>query len=364
MSKSTEPPSFDNQSRPTACKKTHCSSHDQFELKCGCILPMMSAACFADVQASAKMPVAVGWLNGKKVTVLRDSGSSCVVIRKGLVEQKVKKDNSRKTVNVYLADGQAVPAPVTEAYLESPYFVGSVSALEMANPMYDVNLGNIPDVKCPGISVPEPIPEVNDKHKPQEVVTAVETRAGKTRRTKSPITLPAIACRISVSKLKELQQHDKSLAVCRKLADTGETRTSGKGNRTRYGYDLNGILIRMFSSVKMKFDEEGKQVVVPEKLRNSVMHAAYDSIGRGHLTAKETTDKLLGEFFWPNIWNDVKRYCQSCDQSMWTYPNKQMVSSCVSKIKRSDEPFKLRKKKPRITKSESWRHLVPNKYSC
>ncbi|GFR81293.1 reverse transcriptase [Elysia marginata] len=82
----------------------------------------------------------------------------------------------------------------------------------------------------------------------------------------------------------------------------------------------------MFSSVKMKLDEDGKQVVEPEKLRNNVMHATHDSIGRGHLTAKETTDKLLGEFFWLNIWNDVKRYCQSCDQSKWTYPNKQMVS--------------------------------------
>ncbi|GFR81295.1 hypothetical protein ElyMa_002337300 [Elysia marginata] len=127
----------------------------------------------------------------------------------------------------------AVPAPVTEAYLESPYLIGSVSALETANPMYDVILGNIPGVKCPGISVPEPIPEVKDKHKPQEVVMTVETRTGKTRRTKSPITLPAIACRISVGELKELQQHDTSLAVCRKLADMGETCTSGKGNRTR-----------------------------------------------------------------------------------------------------------------------------------
>ncbi|GFR83119.1 hypothetical protein ElyMa_000642700 [Elysia marginata] len=109
---------------------------------------------------------------------------------------------------------------------------------------------------------------------PQEVVMAVETRAKKTRRTKSLITLPAIACKISVSRLKELQQHGTSLAVCRKLADTGETRTSGEGNCTRYGYDLNGILIRMFSSAKMKFDEESKQVVVPEKLRNSV-NAGY-----------------------------------------------------------------------------------------
>ncbi|GFR96095.1 hypothetical protein ElyMa_004444800 [Elysia marginata] len=44
-------------------------------------------------------------------------------------------------------DGKAVPAPVTEAHLESPYFVGNVSALEIANPMYDVILGNISGVK-------------------------------------------------------------------------------------------------------------------------------------------------------------------------------------------------------------------------
>ena len=57
-----------------------------------------------------------------------------------------------------------------------------------------------------------------------------------------------------------------------------------------------------------------KQAVVPQSLRGKVMIVAYDSIVGGHLVAKKTSDKILETFFWPNIWNDVKRFCQTGDQ--------------------------------------------------
>ncbi|GFO19245.1 reverse transcriptase [Plakobranchus ocellatus] len=221
ITRGAEPSSSDSES-------AHCPSHNHVELKCGCTLPMLLAACSGHVQTSPKMSVADGWVNGKRVKVLRDSGSSCVVVRRGLVKPQVEKNGKQQQVYVYLADGKAVPALATEAHLESPYFMGKVSALEMANPMYDVILGNIPGAKCPGISLPEPKPESNEIYKPQEEVMAVETRAGKMRRTKPLMTSPPIDNAISVSILKRLQKQDESLALCRKLADTGETRTSGK----------------------------------------------------------------------------------------------------------------------------------------
>ena len=138
---------------------------------------------------------------------------------------------------------------------------------------------------------------------------AVETRAGKMRRTKPLITSPAIDTEISVKELKDLQAKDESLAVCRKLAETGETRITGKENCTRYGYDEKGILIRTFTTRRTdRRDDGSKQVVVPQSLRSKVMQAAHDSIVGGHLAAKKTTDKILTEFFWPNIWDAVKRW--------------------------------------------------------
>ncbi|GFO21899.1 gypsy retrotransposon integrase-like protein 1 [Plakobranchus ocellatus] len=260
-------------------------------------------------------------------------------VRRGLVKPQVEKIGKQQQVYVYLADGKAVPAPVTDAHLESPYFTGKVSALEMANPMYDVILGNIPGAKCPGISLPEPKPESKEICKPQEDVMAVETRAGKMRRTKPLMTSPPIDNAISVSGLKRLQKQDESLALCRKLADTGETRTSGKENRTKYGYDEKGILIRMFATGQRNVDDGSKQVVVPQTLRNRVMQAAHDSIVGGHLAAKKTTDKILSEFFWPNIWEDVKRYCQSCDQCQRSSPKGQTAKVPLSAVPLIDEPF-------------------------
>ena len=175
------------------------------------------------------MPIAEGMLNGEKVLVLRDSGSSCVVVRKGIIEHSRELNEERKTVYVYLANGKAVPAPVTEVYLESPYFSGKVSAMEMANPMYDVILGNVPGARCPGISVMEP-EGVNHGFKSKEVVMAVETRARKMRRSKS---LQAIDMGTSVSELKDLQNKDETLVECRMLAATGEIRRSGRGNHTK-----------------------------------------------------------------------------------------------------------------------------------
>ncbi|GFO16143.1 hypothetical protein PoB_004264800 [Plakobranchus ocellatus] len=118
----------------------------------------------------------------------------------------------------------------------------------MADPMYDVDviLGNIPDAKCPGSSQPESRPENKEMCKPQEDDMAVETWAGKMRRTKPMITSPSVDHNaISVNELRNLQEQDKSLALCRKLADTGETRTSGKETRPKYGNDEMDILIRM-----------------------------------------------------------------------------------------------------------------------
>ncbi|GFO50194.1 gypsy retrotransposon integrase-like protein 1 [Plakobranchus ocellatus] len=332
ITRGAEPPSSDHQS-------VNCPSHNHIELKCGCTLPMLSAACSGHVQTSPKMPVVDGWVNGKKVKVLRDSGSSCVVVRKGLVKQHVKKNGKQQQVYVYLADGKAVLASVTEAHLESPYFTGKVSALEMANPMYDVILGNIPGAKCPGISLPEPPPENKEIYKPQEDVMAVETRAGKMRRTKPLLTSPPIDNVISIIELKNVQEQDEPLAICRKLADTGETRTSDKENSTKYGYDEKGILIRMFTVGHRNVEEGSKQVVVLQTLRNRVMKAAHDNIVGGHLAAKKTTDKILSEFFWPNIWEDVKRYCQFCNECQWSSPKGQTAKVPVSTVPLIDEPF-------------------------
>ena len=75
-----------------------------------------------------------------KVTVLRDTGCSGIVVRKSLL------NNSQFTgeeQTCMLADGSKLRVPVTQVYIDTPYFVGKVGAWCMENSMYDLIIGNI-----------------------------------------------------------------------------------------------------------------------------------------------------------------------------------------------------------------------------
>ena len=55
------------------------------------------------------------------------------------------------------------------------------------------------------------------------------------------------------------------------------------------------------------------QLVVPQQYHITIMKLAHESLMSGHLAVKRTIQKVLLEFFWPGISNDIKRYCRSCD---------------------------------------------------
>ena len=61
---------------------------------------------------------------------------------------------------------------------------------------------------------------------------------------------------------------------------------------------------------------EGKtlcQVMVPQPLRQQVMHIAHSSTMGGHEGVKKTTDKIKSSFYWLGIHGDITRFCRSCD---------------------------------------------------
>ena len=82
----------------------------------------------------------------KKVSVLRDTGCSTVVVRKDLV---LDNQMTGKVQRCILIDGTVRDAPVARIWISSPYYTGSVDALCMSEPVYDIILGNIPCVREP-----------------------------------------------------------------------------------------------------------------------------------------------------------------------------------------------------------------------
>ena len=55
------------------------------------------------------------------------------------------------------------------------------------------------------------------------------------------------------------------------------------------------------------------QLVVPKGLRPEVMSMNHESAFSGHLGAKKTEVTILPNFFWPGLYQDVIRFCHSCD---------------------------------------------------
>ena len=53
--------------------------------------------------------------------------------------------------------------------------------------------------------------------------------------------------------------------------------------------------------------------MVPKKLRNEVLRLGNEGILAGHLEIKKSSDRILTNFYWPGIFGDIRRFCQSCD---------------------------------------------------
>ena len=289
---------------------------------CPCKDTVISAACTGHVQVTQRMPTAVGYLDGRKVTVLRDSGCSCVVIRKGLSKRVA---NGQKLIPLNLADGTTINAPATKANIDCPFYTGEVEVVEMQSPIYDVILGNIPGAKCPGIAL-------------HEESMAVETRNQSQKSRKALLTPAAANMGVTVVELIEKQQNDSSLERCRRWAQSGAIRLSGKQNKAWFGYE-KGILVRYIQSPVCNFGDVTRQVVVPEELRNTVMQLGHECIMAGHLAAAKTTDRISQEFYWPQIWEDVAHFCRSCDQCQRSAPKGKTSKVPLSEIPLIDEPF-------------------------
>jgi len=117
----------------------------QVELKCGCRLPVIAEACRRkhDVTEISNMPVTSGQLYGNVVRVLRDSGCSTVVVKRDLVPEECFTGEYEVCV---LIDGTARRVPRARIDIETSFYTGTVDAICMRNPLYDLIIGNIPGV--------------------------------------------------------------------------------------------------------------------------------------------------------------------------------------------------------------------------
>ena len=54
------------------------------------------------------------------------------------------------------------------------------------------------------------------------------------------------------------------------------------------------------------------QVVLPTSYRNEVLNVAHEKLLGGHFGVHKTRTKILQQFFWPGIWEDIAEFCKTC----------------------------------------------------
>ena len=191
---------------------------------------------------------------------------------------------------------EALPLAMVE--IESPFYTGTVKAVCMDHPLYDVTIGNIPGAT----ELQEPS------------VGAAVTRAASKRTprfTKLNVN-QLYDLDLDADSMKTLQEEDKTLDKLREDVQSGKTVDQ---NRKGKIITIKGLLYRSY----MCQDGETKQLILPLCLRTKIMSIAHEGLLGGHLGIEKTLAKIRQEFYWPGIGAEVRRFCQSCDICQKTY---------------------------------------------
>ena len=106
--------------------------------------------------------------------------------------------------------------------------------------------------------------------------------------------------------------YDKvALYLLEKCFECAKEPFQGNNSRVKW-FEMDGdLLVRRYMR-----PEDGillRQVMVPKKLRNEVLRLGHEGILAGHLGIKKSSDRILTNFYWPGIFWDIRRFCQSCD---------------------------------------------------
>ena len=310
------------------------------------------------------MPVRDGYLNGKRVRVMRDTGCSGLVINRDMI---VGKGNTNRMKTCVFLDASKRTFPTEIVELNCPWFRGQGEAMVVDSCPYDVILGNLD-----GASFPQR-EEVHEEQKVSEVNPEEERREGlknvilsnldgasfprgeedqedqkvsevepEGERSEELQNVPEIGLAvreatesipirreeldglpISRKDLIELQQKDQSLDSIRKRME--------KEDASFYLED--GLLMRK--------GRRGRcQIVLPESERPRILKIAHDVPSAGHMGRGKTQGRIEEHFYWPGYTGDILRYCLSCDACQRTTPKGLHKQATIGNRPVIETPFK------------------------
>ena len=339
-------------------------------------------------------------VNGQNVECLFDSGATCCVVERRLVDES---DLTGKETWCTLIDGSTRHFPTAHIDVESEYFTGRVEALVMEKPVKPVIIGNIHGIKfllskdkdyveetdsktdTIGDNLTQHEESVDLENEGEDHKAVDEDSSREEQRPATPTCRQLTADRVTEFEHNVTMSHDASRG-CEPLAIAAmETRASS--NRVeRYSplktIELPNIEISPQEIQKMQeqddtlkkyrelanlcTDEDDRtdkihfvfknnllyrryrevsrgevrlQLVVPQPLREKVMTIAHCSLLAAHLGIKKTLSKISTDFYWPSINQDIRRFVLSCDICQRTVDKKVNYKAPLGHLPVVDVPF-------------------------
>ena len=207
--------------------------------------------------------------------MLRDTGCSGVIIRRELVDEA---DFTGEMGHIMTMDRTIKQAPTAKIEVDLPLYVGTVEALCLQDPLFDLIIGYVPGAKRSDDPNPEWV-----------VVTEVATRAqARSGKDSKPLKMKEVTEKMSINMkdLIKMQEEDPNLQKLKQL--------NGTETRKEYvvSYEKRGGIWYRIRQRKNDVGDPRKQILVAKSLRERVMRVAYDSLFGGRLVVKKTEDLI------------------------------------------------------------------------
>ena len=146
-----------------------------------------------------------------------------------------------------------------------------------------------------------------------EEIAAVETRAMKlkVREAQEELKVPELqAIKVTPQEFRDMQKADDDLQKYWEFSKQEQQESEGKA----VFVERNSLLYRKYKPNSERADTDDKmQLMVPEKLRGQVIEYAHSSLLGSHMGINKTIARVLSEFWWSGMNEQIKRYCWSCD---------------------------------------------------
>jgi len=153
-----------------------------------------------------------------RLSVLRDTGCSTVVVRRGLVKDQLTGKNEM----CFLIDGTIRHTPVAKIEIDTPIYKGKVKAVCMENTWYDVIVGNVGAIDNAGSDIEMQVNNAESETELQAVMTSLQVKRQE-KPVKQLKVIDNLGDDASRDKLIAMQQQDSSLMKFMKETEQDQT---------------------------------------------------------------------------------------------------------------------------------------------